>query len=124
MKPTQLDIYLRLSQHRQIGNTLFNITGINYDRPAVILFATHADAAHAYDSALRYIELSGPIDPRLIKRGDLILGKVRFKTISLLSEKHYSSIWGLPISIDHFALRLLIEDDRKARFEEWTKSKH
>lgn len=122
MKLTKLDIYLRLSQHRRIGSTLFNIMGVNYDRPAIFIFSVNADARHAFKDAIQYLENQGvQFPPNFVKHGSLEIGRIQFMSLSALTEDNYGRLMGVPISIDHFALARIIEDDREARFKEWNK---
>lgn len=122
MKLTKLDIYLRLSQHRRIGSTLFNVMGVNYDRKGLFLFSDFSDASRAFHDAVQYLENQGVKFPSgLLDFAHLRIGQVRFAGIGILSENKYAELMGVPISIDHFALARLIEDDREARFKEWTK---
>lgn len=122
MKLTKLDIYLRLSQHRRIGSTLFNVMGINYDRKGLFIFSTYSDASHAFHDAVQYLENQGVVfSPSLLNFAHLTIGQIRFVSVDILQEKNYAELMGIPISIDHFTLARLIEDDRETRFKEWNK---
>ena len=122
MKFIKLDIYLRLSQHRRIGNTLFNIMGVNFDRPAIFMFTVNADARHAFDDAIQYLEKQGvQFPPNFVKRSTLEIGRIQFMSLASLTESNYGRLMGYPISIDHFALARIIEEDREARFKEFNK---
>ena len=125
MKKTKLDIYLALQRHRRVGHTLFNVMGVNYDRPAIFIFMNNQHANEAMRDTLRYLENQGVKFPNnFVKLGTLELGPIKFRTLAYLSEEHYADLWGHPITIDHHALELIIEDDREERFKEWTKSTH
>lgn len=117
MKPTRLDellMYYRMT--RRLGHTSFAIEGIHFDREAAILFTTNGQAGHAFEETIRRRE----IPDELINRSQMKIGKVRFATIGFLNNLQESMRGRIvesmpPIIVDHFALQVLIDEDREAK---------
>lgn len=112
---TRLDnLLLYQQQTRRIGHTRFMIEGLRFDRPGAILFASNSHAQMAF----REVIDNGGVDMADFAR--MQIGQVRFATIgflnNLMENMRGTSDWP-PLLIDHFALQILIDEDRKEKEE-------
>lgn len=116
---SKLDNLLDYYEHsRQMGHTTFMLEGIRYDRPAIILFANNAHARDCYRQVLT------KYSPERPNHANMQIGEVQFKTIGLLDNTE--RLWRgqhtpPPIIVDHFALRMLVEEHTKSVLEKVVK---
>jgi hypothetical protein len=106
---SKLQNLLALQQHRMVGNTTFMLTGVQFNMRAYLLFASTSHAIHAMEALIRQQD----IDLHFVDRTQMRIGKVHFSTINLLNDANYGRLWGMPVQVDHHALRLLVEDEQK-----------
>ena len=106
---SRLQNLIDLQNQRRIGNTTFMMKGLAFDRPAIMLFATIDHAKGAMHDIVRREKLPEEV----ILWGDMHIGKVRFGSIHLLTDANYKSLRNVPIMVDHFALDLLVKEERK-----------
>lgn len=96
---------------RRAGHTTLMLEGLDYDRPAYILFANVSHARMAFNDVLR----KNPTED--ISPAELRYKKVRFITISVLRNLEFMR--GLqpsdlkPMILDHFALQQLYAEHNK-----------
>lgn len=99
---------------RRGGHTTLMMRGITFDRPAVILFDTQRTARIMFDE----YKLFYPKERWNLSL--LKLGHIQFKSISYLTglperlRGTLMSEW-TPIIVDHFAMQILIDEDRREK---------
>lgn len=106
---SKIDNLIKLQQHRQIGNTSFMLRGMSFNRPAVFVFANISHARNAMEQLIR----DENIDLGFVDRASMTIGKIAFRSVSILADEKYSYYWGTPVQIDHFALALLVQEEQK-----------
>jgi len=110
---SRLDNLVQYQNFRRIGNTTLMMRGVSFDRPAIIMFDSLHSARRMFDDykvGFRS-EDTNPFDLRL--------GNVFFKSISMLDNLDWAHGHRpekmMPIIIDHFAMQILIQEDRDER---------
>lgn len=99
---------------RQAGHTTFMIEGINFERPAVWLFASNGHAQQAFRQTLDRIQL-GNLEEYKPDFARMQIGSVRFATVGWLNrlqENLRGRKWeGMPVvMVDHFAMDMLVRE--------------
>ena len=112
---TNLMGYYRAS--RRVGHTTFMIEGVNFQRPALFLFASRGHAQDAFRQTLERMEL-GSIEHAKPDFARLRIGKVSFQTTSILDNieglvRGHQQYQLPPIVIDHYALQVLIAEHER-----------
>lgn len=112
----RLNTLMELMQERGVGNTTLLLNGINFDRPAVLIFADQYSLESAFDNALKAAAIGTPY----IKKASAFkqvsalrqINDVQFVTIAKLDNIAWWRGKRCPVGIDHFALMELIKEER------------
>lgn len=91
--------------NRQAGHTYFSLTGLAFDRPAVVLCASSQHAKIMFNMA-RDLAPNYPINHAAMQ-----VGEIRFRSINWLMGEHLA--YNLPVMVEHFALDVLYHEDQE-----------